>query len=203
MNQLRDSSRRDPDERNFARLPPIQTPHRRSEANVAPINPGRESSQAVRPQVQAPFAAQSARPRQDIQQWHRREPAMMQRREPVQAQPQFRPQSRQFAEPSRMPDQPRQFVPREWRQERAAPSLPSTSVAPASPQILREQRAQMPRAVPEARASGGVLRERIERNIGDGAGRVESRPQFRSGESRAQGDRGARRSGPRLGERQR
>jgi hypothetical protein len=204
MNQWQDSGRRDPHGRNFAALPPIQTPHRRSDANMAPINPGRESSQAARPLNQAPFAGQVPRPRQDIQERQRREPAMTQPQEPDRAQPQFRPQSRQLAEPSRMPGQAWQSAPREMRQERAAPSFQSAGAAPARPpRGFREQRAQMPRVIPEARASGQVLRERVERNIGAGAGRVESRPQFRGGESGLLRDRGAGPSGQFFGERHR
>jgi hypothetical protein len=203
INQRRESARRDDDMRNFAGLPRIQTPHRRSDANVVPINPGRESSQATRPRSQAPFAGQSPRPGGDIQDRQKREPAVTRRPEPDRAQPQFRSRPRQFAEPPRMPDQARQGAPREWRQERAAPSFPSAGVAPARPQVFREQGAQMPRVIPEARASGGALRERVERNIGAGGGRVESRPQFRDGESRGHKDRGAGPSGPRFGERQR
>ncbi|MGH8731232.1 MAG: hypothetical protein ACREVF_05915, partial [Burkholderiales bacterium] len=203
MNQSRDSNRRDPDGRNFADLPRIQTPHRRSDANVAPINPGRESSQAARPRSQAPFAGQSPRLREEGQERQRRDPAVTRRPEPDRTQPQVRSQPRQLAEPSRMPDRARERALREWRQDRAAPSLPSAGMTPAGPQVLREQGAQMPRVIPEARASGGVLRERVEQNIGADAGRVESRPQFRGGESRGQSDRGARPSGPRFGERQR
>jgi hypothetical protein len=203
MNQRRDSIRRDPDGRSTVELPRIQTPHRRSDANVAPINPGRESSQAAQPRSQAPLAGQSPRPRQDIQERQRRDPAMTRQAEPDRAQPQFRSQPRQLAEPSRLPDRARERAPREWRQERAAPSFPSAGVAPARPQVLREQGAQMPRVIPEARASGGALRERVERNIGAGAGRVESHPQSRGGESKGHRDRGAGPSGPRFGERQR
>jgi hypothetical protein len=196
MNQWQDSGRRDPLGRNFATLPPIQTPHRRSDANMAPINPGRESSQAARPLNEAPFTGQFPRSRQDIQERQRREPAMTQRLEPDRAQPQFRPQSHQLAEPSRMPGQAWQSAPREIRQERAAPSFPSAGAAPTRPpQGFREQRAQMPRVIPEARASGQVLRQRVERDIGAGAGRVESRPQFRGGESGLLRDRGAGASG--------
>jgi hypothetical protein len=203
MNQSQDSGRRAPDGRNFATLPPIQTPHRRSDANMAPINPGRESSQAARPLSQAPFAGQSPRPRQDIQERQRREPAVMQRPELDRAQPQFRSQPRQLAEPSRMPDQARQSAPREMQQERAAPSFPSAGAAPARPQVFRDKGPQMPRVIPEARGSGGALRDRVVRDIGTGAGRVESHPQFRAGESGLLRDRGAGPSGPRFGERQR
>jgi hypothetical protein len=61
----------------------------------------------------------------------------------------------------------------------------------------------MLRVIPEARASGGAFRERIERNIGAGAGRVESRPQVRGGESGLLRDRGAGPSGQFFGERHR
>jgi len=203
VNQGRDSIRRDTNGRNFADLPRIQTPHRRPDANMVPNNPGRESSQAARPQSQAPFAGLSPRLRQDIQERQRRDPAMTRRTEPDRAQPQFRSQPRQLAEPSRIPDQARERAPREWRQERAAPSFPSAGVAPARPQVLREQGAQMPRVIPEARASGGALRERVERDIGAGAATVESRPQFRDGKGRGHRDSGAGPSGPRFGERQR
>ena len=203
MNEWRDSNRRDPDARNFADLPRIQTPHRRSDVNLAPINPGRESSQAAQPRSQAPFSGQTPRQRQDIQERQRREPTVMRRPESDRAQPPFRSQPRQFAEPSRMPDQARQGAPREWRQERAAPSFPSAGAAPARPQVLREQGVQMPRGIPEARASGGALREHVDRNIGAGMGRVESHPQFRGGENWGQSQRGAGPSGPRFGERQR
>jgi len=151
----------------------------------------------------APFAGQSTRPGQDIQERQRREPAITRRPEPDRAQPHVRPQAPRLAEPSRVPNQPRERTPRAWRQEGAAPSLPSAGVAPVRPQALREQRAQTPRVIPEARASGGELRQQIERNIGAGTDRVESRPQFRGGESRGQSDRGARQSGLRFGERQR
>jgi len=203
INQSRDSNRRDPDGRNFADLPRIQTPHRRSDASIARLDPGRESSQVARPRNQAPFAGQSPRLREEGQERQRREPAMTRRQEPDRAQPQFRSQPRQLAEPSRMLDRARERAPREWRQDRAAPSVPSAGVAPARPQVLREQGVQSPRVVPEARTPGGALRERVERNIGDGAGRVESRPQFRGGESRGYRDRGAGPSGPRFGEQQR
>lgn len=203
MNQRRDSIRRDPDGRNFADLPRIQTPHRRSDANIVPKNPGRESSQAARPRSQAPFAGQSPRLREEGKDRQRREPAMTRRPEPDRAQPQFRSQPRQFAEPSRVPEQARERAPREQRQERAAPSFPSAGVAPAKPQVLREQGAQMPRVIPEARASGGALREHVERNIGTGAGRAESRPQFRGGEGKGHRDRDAGPSAPRFSERQR
>jgi len=202
MNQWQDSGRRAPDGRNFATLPPIQTPHRRSDANMAPINPGRESSQAARPLSQAPFTGQSPRPREDIRERQRHLPAMTQRPEPVGAQPQLRPQPRQLAEPSRMPDQPLQRAPREWRQERAAPFFPSAGTAPARRQVMREQGAQMPQVIPEARA-GGALREHVERNVGAGAGHAESRPQFRGGENRLLRDRGEGPSASRFGERQR
>jgi hypothetical protein len=203
MNQSRDSNRRDPDGRNFADLPRIQTPHRRSDANVAPINPGRESSQAARPRSQAPVAGQSPRLREEGQERQKRDPAVTRRPEPDRTQPQVRSQPRQLAEPSRMPDRARERALREWRQDRAAPSLPSAAMTPAGPQVLREQGAQMPRVIPEARASGGVLRERVEQNIGADAGRVESRPQFRGGEGRGHRERDAGPSGSRFGERQR
>ena len=88
MNEGRDSNRRNPDARNFADLPRIQTPHRRSDANMALINPGRESSQAAQPRSQAPFAGQTPRQRQDIQERQRREPAVTRRPESDRAQPQ-------------------------------------------------------------------------------------------------------------------
>ncbi len=202
MNEGRDSIRRNPD-RNFADLPRIQTPHRRPDANVALIEPRRELSEVARPRSVAPIAGQSPRPGRDLQERQRREPAITRQPEPDRAQPHVRPQAPRLAEPSRAPGQPRERTPRAWRQEGAAPSLPSAAVAPARPQALREQRAQMPRAIPEAQASGGELQQQFERNIGAGPGRIETRPQFRGGESRGQSDRGARQSGPRFGERQR
>jgi len=61
----------------------------------------------------------------------------------------------------------------------------------------------MPRVIPEARASGGALRDRVVRDIGTGAGRVESHPQFRGGESGLLRDRGVGPSGQFFGERHR
>jgi hypothetical protein len=203
MNQRRDSIRQDLAGRNFAELPRIQTPQRRSDANLAPINPGRESAQPAQPRSLAPFTGPSPRLREEGQERQRRKPAMTWRPEPDRAQPQVRSQPRQFAEPLRVPNQAREAAPRERRQERAAPSFPSAGVAPARPQVLREQGAQMPRVIPEARASGGAPREHVERNIGAGAGRAESHPQFRGGESKGHRDKGAGQSGPRFGERQR
>ena len=203
MNQPREPARGRDDIRNYADLPRIQTPHRRSDAHIARVEPGRESSQAAQPRRQAPLAPQSSNLRKDIQERRVREPSMPRRQESERAQPQFRSQPRQFAEPTRIPHQARQAAPREWRQERGAPSFPSAGAAPARPQGLREQHAQIPRVIPEARASGGEFRQHIERNIGGGAGRVESHPQFRGGEIKGHRNGGAGPSGPRFGERQR
>ncbi|HKQ23676.1 MAG TPA: hypothetical protein VJT81_04435 [Burkholderiales bacterium] len=187
VDQRRIPAPRDDNIRNFADLPRVQTPTRRSDASIAPINPRRESSPAIRPQSQAPFTGQTPRLPQNIQERQRPEPAMTRRTEPGRGQPQFRVQPRQFAEPSRVPDQAQAGArsPREWRQDRAAPSFPSGGTAPARPQVLREQGAQMPRVIPDARASGGAQREL-----------------FQGGERRGQG-RSAGSSGPRFGERQR
>ncbi|MGQ0577360.1 MAG: hypothetical protein ACT4PQ_00445 [Betaproteobacteria bacterium] len=203
MNQWRDSVRREPDGRSNADMPRVQTPSRRSGASIAPIDPGHESSQAARPRSEVPLAGPSPRPRQDFLERQPREPAMTRRQEPDRAQLQFRPQQRQFAEPLRVPDRASESAPREWRQDRAAPSVPSAGVAPARPQVLREQGVQAPRVIPDAREPGGALRERVERGIGDGAGRAESRPQFRGGERSGHMDRRAGPPGPRFGERQR
>jgi len=199
MNQRREQARRDDDMRSFADLPRVQTPNRRSDASMAPINPGRESSPAIRPQSLAPFTGQSRHLPQNIQERQRPEPAMTRRTEPNRAQPQFRSQPRQLAEASRIPDQaPR--APREWRQDRAAPALPPAGAAPARPQdFMREQGAQMSRVVPDARAPGGAPRERVERGISAGA----SGPQFQGGERKGHKGGGAGPSGPRFGERQR
>ena len=191
MNERREPAHRDDNMRNFADLPRVQTPNRRSDASIAPINPRRESSPAIRPQSQAPFTGQSPRLPQ------RNEPPMTRRPDSDRAQPQFRSQPRQLAEPSRMPDQAGARAPREWRQDRAAPSFPSAGAAPARP-----QGAQMPRVIPDARASGGAPRELFERGNGAGAGRVQPGPQVQGGERRGH-NRGAGQSGPRFGERQR
>jgi hypothetical protein len=187
MNQNPDSIRR-------AELPRIQTPQRRPDANRAPGNPGRASFPATSPRTQAPFVGQSSRPRQDIQQGQRHEPMAARRAEPDRTVPQVRSQPQQFTQPQRLPQQVRERGPRDWRPDRVAPSFPSAHAAPARPPTFSQERAPMPRAVPEVRASGGALGERIQRNIGGGP----SQPQFRG---QGAGHRNGGASGPRFGER--
>ncbi|HWH47274.1 MAG TPA: hypothetical protein VN664_05685 [Burkholderiales bacterium] len=192
MNEGRDPFRHDD-------LPRIQTPQRRPDAtNMAHANPGRESFQAP-PRSQESLAGQIPRPRQDIQQGQGREQATARRPQSERAQPPVRSQPQQFTQPPRGPDQVRERGPRDWRPDRVAPSFPSANPAPARPQAFRQERAQMPRAIPEARAPGTTFVERAQRNIGGGP----SQPQFRGGQVRGHGNGGAGPSGPRFGERQR